>query len=74
MRVTKVYDERTGDPFRDNNARRANRELHRATWGYLKIQAKSRRRRAAIMRAEFPRYAGIVAVAAESLAQREGRR
>lgn len=60
-----AYDEKTGDPIADNKARNLNRALGRSLRGNLHARARSRRRRAQIVRVEFMRYAETVALVAE---------
>ena len=70
MRRVHVYDERTGDPAADNAARRLNTALTRWMRARkpLRVVAPSRRRRAAVMRAEAPGYAALVAQVARMYA------
>ena len=68
--IVRVFDDQTGDPATDNEARALNRRLHRTTVSKFYVRARGRARRAQVKRAEYPRYARMIGSAVQELRDR----
>lgn len=66
-----MFNEKSGNPVRDNKARKLNREIRRRTLETLRFQAKNWKRRRVIRRIEGAAYAELVAAVMVDLSTKE---
>lgn len=66
-----MFDEKSGNPVRDNKARNLNRQIRRRTLETLRFQAKNWKRRRVIRRVEGDAYAELVAAVMVDLTAKE---
>lgn len=71
MQTYRPFPERTGNPWRDNAARNANRSFNAALRGSMRVHARGRRRRKEILAVEGARYAQLVFMAAQDRQRRD---
>lgn len=68
MQRVKYYDENTGNPTVDNEARNRNRAVNKVALGGFTVNTSGRRRKKYIMSQEFPRYVSLIAYTADIIA------
>lgn len=71
--MIKVYDDKSGNPAMDNRARNANRTLDGIARSLRVHGTKGRKRKKYVLGIERAKYARLVAVVAQEMAQEEAR-